>query len=178
MILSGFVWLERLKIHAHQILFLNSFWLLNANNDVWLQDYCQILKELSITLLKQLILPQSPLTQYAAKIENSVKCLILFIENQTPVSYSQFFSIQFCPISVHFDPLQFNFYSHRSYFDSRAHLDPLRFNFYRLCSHSGPVLGPFWIHSNLIFTCSGPILTHLRLILTQSGSIVPTSINF
>jgi len=34
------------------------------------------------TLLAQLLLPQSPLTQFAAKIENSVKSLILFIENQ------------------------------------------------------------------------------------------------
>ena len=59
------------------------------------QDYCQILKELSITLLKQLILPQSPLTQYAAKIENSVKSLILFIENQTPVSWKIFLLYQF-----------------------------------------------------------------------------------
>jgi hypothetical protein len=50
------------------------------------QDYCQILKELSITLLAQLLLPQSPLTQFAAKIENSVKSLILFIENQNPDS--------------------------------------------------------------------------------------------
>jgi hypothetical protein len=48
------------------------------------QDYSQILKEMSITLLNQMMIPQTPLTQCAAKMDNSVKSLLLFIDNHSP----------------------------------------------------------------------------------------------
>lgn len=48
------------------------------------QDYSQILKEMSITLLNQIMLPQTPLTQAAAKMDNAVKSLLLFIDNHSP----------------------------------------------------------------------------------------------
>lgn len=46
-----------------------------------------MLKEMSITLLNQLMQPHSPLTQAAAKMDNALKSLLLFIDNHSPVSF-------------------------------------------------------------------------------------------
>ena len=52
-----------------------------------------MLKEMSITLLNQLMQPHSPLTQAAAKMDNALKSLLLFIDNHSPVRFeNNFFS--------------------------------------------------------------------------------------
>ena len=50
-----------------------------------------MLKEMSITLLNQLMQPHSPLTQAAAKMDNALKSLLLFIDNHSPVRFENFF---------------------------------------------------------------------------------------
>lgn len=50
-----------------------------------------MLKEMSITLLNQLMQPHSPLTQAAAKMDNALKSLLLFIDNHSPVRFENIF---------------------------------------------------------------------------------------